>query len=395
MSSTTLTTKPPPPRTKKPNYNLLHANPLPLTIRPLPPLIPHNPLSLLHVLYAYFFCRVPCQPQPLYTGVFNPATRSVNVTDTRSIQAFWNSGFFGKGSLSRSEPTWISRRRRALGVIGKDEALTAEEITERRRRERKEFKLERARAEKEKVQNQLAQEGKLDLPEASSSQEAASENKSVTFIFASSELPEAEEKKQQPKQVVDVEDLEHLQLTLEEAFFLMYGLGALKITGLEGNKPIEVRDALCLFRKYSYFPPLEDEAELHPDDTFLLNYVVYHHFRSLGWVVRPGIKFGVDYLLYNRGPVFSHAEFGIMIMPSYSHPHWASDIYRKKKESRPWHWLHGVNRVTAQVKKTLILVYVEVPPPQVIEGLGPTAMLKEYRVREVAMKRWVVSRNRD
>jgi len=232
MDSTTPTTKPP-PRTKKPNYNLLHANPLPLTIQPLPPLIPHNPLSLLHIVYAYFFCRVPCQSEPLYTGFFNPATRSVHVTDTRSIQAFWNNGFFGKGSLSRSEPTWISRRRRALGVIGKDEALTAEEITERRRKERKEFKLERARAEKEKIQNQLAQEGKIGLSEATSSQEAASENKSVTF--APLELPNAEKKEQQPKQVVDIEDLEHLQLTLEEGFFLTYGLGALKITEPEGN----------------------------------------------------------------------------------------------------------------------------------------------------------------
>jgi len=56
-----------------------------------------------------------------------------------------------------------------------------------------------------------------------------------------------------------------------------------------------VRDALCLFRKHSYFPALENEADLQPDDTFLLNYVVYHHFRSLGWVVRPGVKFGVEY----------------------------------------------------------------------------------------------------
>lgn len=100
-------------------------------------------------------------------------------------------------------------------------------------------------------------------------------------------------------------------------------------------------------------------------------------------------------MLYNRGPVFSHAEFGIIIMPSYTHQHWASDINRKKNESKPWHWLHGINRVSAQVKKTLIFVYVEVPPPQAIEGLGVTAILKEFKVREVALKRWVVSRNRD
>lgn len=49
----------------------------------------------------------------------------------------------------------------------------------------------------------------------------------------------------------------------------------------------------------------------HPrfDNPFLVNYAVYHHYRSLGWVVRNGIKFCVDYLLYKRGPAFHHAEY--------------------------------------------------------------------------------------
>ena len=46
-----------------------------------------------------------------------------------------------------------------------------------------------------------------------------------------------------------------------------------------------------------------------PNNPFIIKYAVYHHFRSLGWVVRGGLKFSVDYLLYKRGPVFSHAEF--------------------------------------------------------------------------------------
>ena len=100
-------------------------------------------------------------------------------------------------------------------------------------------------------------------------------------------------------------------------------------------------------------------------------------------------------MLYNRGPVFSHAEFGVSIMPAYTHPHWAADSARRMNESKPWHWLHSVNRVSAQVKKTLVLAFVEVPPPQAIEGLGVTEMLKQYGVREVAVRRWVVSRNRD
>lgn len=55
-------------------------------------------------------------------------------------------------------------------------------------------------------------------------------------------------------------------------------------------------------------PPPEDWLPDRFDNPFLINYVVYHHYRSLGWVVKGGIKFCVDYLLYKRGPVFQHAE---------------------------------------------------------------------------------------
>jgi tRNA-splicing endonuclease subunit Sen2 len=45
-----------------------------------------------------------------------------------------------------------------------------------------------------------------------------------------------------------------------------------------------------------------------PDNPFLISYIAYHHYRSLGWVVKTGIKFCVDWLLYKKGMVFSHAE---------------------------------------------------------------------------------------
>ena len=47
---------------------------------------------------------------------------------------------------------------------------------------------------------------------------------------------------------------------------------------------------------------------MRSDNPFLISYVAYHHYRSLGWVVKTGIKFCVDWLLYKRGLVFSHAE---------------------------------------------------------------------------------------
>jgi tRNA-splicing endonuclease subunit Sen2 len=140
-----------------------------------------------------------------------------------------------------------------------------------------------------------------------------------------------------------------------------------------------------------------------PDDPFMLSYVVYHHYRSLGWVVRSGVKFGVDYLLYNRGPAFSHAEFSVTILPSYSHPYWEKTEehrqYAAEKTKKSWWWLHGVNRVQAQVHKHLILCYVEIPSPWRGEEKGKDVdvglELSRYKVRDVTVKRWTPNRNRD
>lgn len=103
----------------------------------------------------------------------------------------------------------------------------------RRREERKEFKRERARAEKERREKQLAEEGKIirgpdddqEKEQRDSAAAASSSSKSITF--ATVELPPRRRSPERP--VVEVEDLEHLQLTLEESFFLSFGLGVLQI----------------------------------------------------------------------------------------------------------------------------------------------------------------------
>jgi tRNA-splicing endonuclease subunit Sen2 len=194
---------------------------------------------------------------------------------------------------------------------------------------------------------------------------------------------------------------EHLQISLDEAFFLIYALGALQLDKTAGVK--DPWDTLQLFRRNSYFPPAAVTA-LQPDDPFLLHYAVYHHFRSLGWVVRDGIKFAVDYLLYERGVVFSHAAFAVMIIPSYSDPYWVEDAARRKKVERErakkhWHWFHCANRVQNQVLKTLVLAYVEVPSPQqqvdAVAARDVGKLLETYKVREFCVKRCSPNRNRE
>ncbi|KAI8174137.1 hypothetical protein KHU50_004498 [Colletotrichum sp. SAR 10_65] len=193
----------------------------------------------------------------------------------------------------------------------------------------------------------------------------------------------------------EIVNKEHLQLTSEEAFFLTFGLGALRVVNPINKQPIPTPELLNLFRQYSYFPS-RASTDLHPDDSFLVNYAVYHHFRSLGWVPRAGIKFGVDWMLYAKGPVFDHAEFGAIILPSYSDQWWKDSD--RELPRKTWHWLHGVVRVLSHVQKSLVLVYVDIPPPpqfdEALQKGGPAEIFKLYKIREVMVKRWSSNRNR-
>lgn len=443
------------PRQKRPNYNEIHVKPLPLDVHPLPAFIPHNPLSIVRIAITLLShsLRPPTSHNVVHKAYYSEDTQSIHVTDPESIRALWEQGFWGKGSLSRSEPQWSLAERRRRGI----EASTAStQITQARREERRQFKLERAKAQREAIEQQLRQEGKLgadgivsDLVEYGVVSESprgtiytpeAGDDVGLTGDSIVSAIdksvadntPTWGEDGAADTDVAEIKDIEHLQLTPEEAFYLTYVLGALDIVEgnfVDGNTALPAWYLVRLYSAYALSPvddttiiglkkafqyrerlaqkiaSLPTTQQIAPDNSFLLKYVVYHHFRSLGWVVRPGIKFAVDYLLYLRGPAFHHAEFGVQIITSYSHPYWSETperiSYRKEKESKDWWWFHRVNRVQTAVMKTLVLVYVEVPPPwdgetkQNAFGIDVGKMLKSYTVREVVFKRWSPSRNRD
>lgn len=500
----TIESKPQPSKKKRPNFAQIHSKPLPLEIHPLPAFHPSNPISLLQLAYTWISHIIfppTSHPAENYIGYFSPETRSIHIPNPAHARALWEMGFFGKGTLSRSEPSWLERekarlRREKYGASGR---RAAEDATRSRREERRMFKLERARVERERIDRQRrveeeglesggldvlgdgtaqldplaprsftevstlensheegeastqaqngsidtktedrtdtdtadsveAQDGSIegpnhrhgrvsdaDLLQATDSQtQLIDPSSEAAKQTTSTEGPSLDEEEPDP----DIEDQEHLQLTFEEAFFLTYGLGVLSIfppplpdsppaSPKSTPEPYTTHQLLYLFGKYSAFPhdPLFDT--LAPDDQFLLNYVTYHHFRSLGWVVRPGLKFGCDYLLYNRGPVFSHAEFAVLIMPAYTDRYWNTPGGRSRRrveEQKDWWWLHCVNRVQSQVKKTLVLCYVDVPSPLNLvldfdadaEGdVDVGVLLRSYRVREFVVRRWLANRSRD
>ncbi|KAJ6002198.1 hypothetical protein N7499_001937 [Penicillium canescens] len=453
------------PRPPRPNFRHIHRFPLPVTVHHVPPVIPHNPLSLISVVLSYLTFLISPPRQEVYSAYFDSATSSIHVTDEDAIKALWQMGFFGKGSLSRSEPSWLAREKKRRGLLG---GKSSEEVTRQRRTERRELKLERARMEKLAIEERLKAEAaaresgatpdqdyqstpadgtandtatsteKFSLRKAKEARMLEARNQAAQKAAVTDSADQAEkspngksvrfspvvQKKEflsnspssvkLPNPLVDsieadeepiFENEEHLQLSKEEAFFLAYSLGALNVYDApvkagqnQPNSIISTTSLLKLLCNHSFYPSRDASAALQPDDPFMLSYVIYHHFRSLGWVVRSGVKFGTDYLLYNRGPVFSHAEFAVIVIPSYSHTYWTETEERKEyiaaKQARSWWWLHCVNRVQAQVLKSLVVCYVEVPPPSAsIDDIG--ALLGTYQVREFLVKRFVPNRMRD
>ncbi|PTB69350.1 hypothetical protein BBK36DRAFT_1110243 [Trichoderma citrinoviride] len=504
------------PQARGPSLHQIYALPAPIRTFPLPAFYPNNPVSLLHIAYAWLgqvFRPPPAEPAVIHHGVWSETTISVHIKDEKSMRALWEQGFYGKGNLSRSEPNWLKREQVQRGL---QEAHVSEIFTQQRREERAQAKWERARLEQEAIMKTKLEEERLaashaavpklaslplapvgplellalpnsavvSLPvpaptplpsfappvgplqilalpnsaadivklttvkatlksKANGSLTLSSHHgsdgtgntklqrrKSVRFsptvesaTYKATDPPSPNRSPpvslSQPSQVNGhgksngqalpqlpsasppvsdpIINKEHLQLMPEEAFFLSFGLGVLEITDPASGRVLSRQDLFRLFRQYSYFPPRNgpDEPDLEPDDGFLVHYAVYHHFRSLGWVPRAGIKFGVDWLLYARGPVFDHAEFGLIVIPSYSDEWWKQQ--GKQGPRKPWSWLHSVVRVLSHVTKSLVLVYVDIPPPPMFDEAlktGVAEAMKLYKVREVMVKRWSSNRNR-
>ncbi|KPP68408.1 tRNA-splicing endonuclease subunit Sen2-like [Scleropages formosus] len=150
--------------------------------------------------------------------------------------------------------------------------------------------------------------------------------------------------------------IEYLQLSPEEAFFLVYALGCLSIYYNEPN--------------------------------FDTTYAAYHYFRSKGWVPKTGVKYGTDFLLYRKGPPFYHASYSVVVEKV--------DGSFRGATLRPFTWrsLAALNRITGNVSKELMLCYVISPPDLSAEERRSPECMKRLKVQEIIVSRWVSSRER-
>jgi len=192
--------------------------------------------------------------------------------------------------------------------------MTSEEVTAKRRAERKQFKADRAAAiaaVAEEAEHIFATQGRVITPALSGpSIPSAAMWKPPSLISAPTNDPPSPLQQEHLDPLIHIE---HLQLTLQEAFFLLWTLDCLTILDPSSSQPMSLQEIWQSFQ-LAHLPPTSSTLAsstplLQFDNPFLINYIVYHHYRSLGWVIKGGVKFCVDYLLYKRGPVFAHAEY--------------------------------------------------------------------------------------
>lgn len=380
----------------------VYSRPLPVKLStelygPLPTIFPHNPLSWLYFGFFYLRSVLRSSPQANTTPIRVKllANGTFGVYDDADMLQLWQQGFFGKGTLSRSDPTWKERTDIRLQTQG-NSVMSLEDVTKKRRMERSAFKLERAllqELELKSRQNTITDAEVAQL-EVQKSKVAAMRKQLPEQATNGGNNTLAEFTVYEDKELIDIIDqetntvkvnLEFVQLQPTEAFFLQFGLEAVEIVR-------DSEETMRIWDTFVYCCKQHSEG-LAPENKFILDYVTFHHFRSHGWCVRSGIKFGCDMLLYVRGPPFSHAEHAVTV------------ILNDGTHNVDWFDMGTLARIIHGVKKNLVLVYVDVPLVEqfnlVVENdrlndrEKVVLLLMGYKVTEVIYRRWVPNRTRD
>lgn len=382
----------------KQRLQLMYKDPLPIDVvfdqAIHTTIIPYNFVSWVQLVMEYLYKSVSMNKRAV-TKLFQKEAPKIVVQyesgvykveiDGKNDDALqlWRRGFFGKGILSRSEPTWYGRTQRRLKLVSSYgmQDLSSEEVTQLRRQERRQFKELRQTYEakqlalekriSEAVQKHTSESvlGLVEELEQLKAVKLKNENLNSFRKSHTVDIYEGVAVRDEDRQIIKngvLDRLEYLQLMPEEVMFLQFAVGAIDV----GTSSAALYSRLAehgLFRR---------------------NYAVYHYYRSRGWCVRSGIKFGVDYLLYDKGPPLSHAEYCLHIVDENCQLNYIE--------------FSSLHRVIGGVRKTLVLVYVKSPSSQELELLKGFSgdkylrqLLKLYQITEVVYRRWLPSRNRD
>lgn len=281
-------------------------------------------------------------PNERVVAIFTGLT--VEVCDPTGIQKLALGGCFGQGTLSRSFPAAVRDR----GLEGRDEQIARRRQLDRREEWRRKYgsvgvgDCVNVRVMEEDVEKQLA--------------DGAIGQRQLKYAIV--------EKAVDPFPIP-----ENLSLCFEEAMFLVRELKCLDVRTLDG---VAMSEELLL----------ETFSKLKR--SFLESYVAYVYLKAKNWIIKSGLKFGGDFLLYQKGPQFFHASYIVLIQP-----------YRNSEQlSGTTHYMdnydfQGFNRIAETTGKQLLVLEVHYPtdidPGDCVSGIN---RLNEFRVNEVLPKHY-------
>ncbi|OUM54424.1 hypothetical protein BVG19_g3810 [[Candida] boidinii] len=425
------------------------------------------------------------------------------VTKYEDMIKLWNKGFFGKGIFSRSEPNWKIRTMNRLGLSGGNGltdsdtnnntvdqiVVTNEELTKIRRELRSQYKDERSKLDE--LENEYKKNGLIDkLKDIEIMRNDLNlkkkQNDYNTYNLAIDKIKENklnlnsmsnrlriedlniivsnapttttntttnnnndnsnQDNESGENEMKTVKDLEYLQLMPYEAMFLSIFLKSTKIIENDannnenenGNNTKSEFEILIEFLKLDE-SKITDSCLISPDNKNLLKLIVYLHYKTLGWCVRSGFKFSADFIIYERGPPFTHAEFALVVK--------SNDPYKDSNEDgqpisesnddgdereedeeeddddqdqqESWINYSSVSRVISGVKKTFLLVYVDIPNKdrfnevftKLLNSINSNnvndknddaeslkiliELINLYKINEIVYRRWLSNRTRD
>ncbi|CAD6998858.1 unnamed protein product [Ceratitis capitata] len=158
------------------------------------------------------------------------------------------------------------------------------------------------------------------------------------------------------RNVTDV--AECLTLELEEAAFLAYIFGALSIQNIENN---EVKWAEFL------------NAAQTINSQFIESFACYMYLKSKGWIIKSGIKFGGNFLIYKKGPRFHHASFIVFVRQK------TTDQYISTKD------IKGLQRIAETSDKDVLILEVSKPKTLTFNAISEISTLK---ISEIIVRRF-------
>ena len=174
----------------------------------------------------------------------------------------------------------------------------------------------------------------------------------------------------------------------EEAFYLIQK-SCLSIKNINGEI-LTIRD---IWRKMMEY-----------DDMFIVKYPAYEYFRDKGWVPKCGTKFGVDYLLYEKGPMYNHSSYSVIMCQEHTQSEpTATGSDDTIQDGRPstgyltWQDVIAAGRVNEGAKKEIVICYINNIDEQLYKDgnwLTNSDITINVEVKCIVTKRWLIEKDR-